>query len=199
MNIGTFKNHVSAAHNSNDQCVDSIARDDQTYENSDSSNEDSQSDNPDSDLVDGNSFSDTNSISDAVCVEASNADSLDCFKELLQKSSALFLLGLKEKYKLTQGTIQGIIEGVTSITQQRISILKSQVCILYNILDYYFMIHEHLQVYSTLSTANITPSHVEGLDKSFNELDNIFFGLETQHQQLQYMKRNFNLIVSTIV
>jgi len=47
---------------------------------------------------------------------------------MLQKSSALFLLGLKEKYKLTQVAIQGIIEGVTSITQQRISILRSQVC-----------------------------------------------------------------------
>lgn len=48
-------------------------------------------------------------------------------RELLQKSSALFLLGLKEKYKLTQVSIQGIVDGVTSLTQQNISCLQSQV------------------------------------------------------------------------
>lgn len=47
--------------------------------------------------------------------------------EELLKSSALFLLGLKEKYKLTQVSVQGIINGVTSLTQQNINFLQSQV------------------------------------------------------------------------
>ena len=35
----------------------------------------------------------------------------------LQESAALFLLGLKEKQKLTQVTAQAIIEGVTNLMQ----------------------------------------------------------------------------------
>ena len=49
--------------------------------------------------------------------------------DTLQKSSAVFLFGLKEKFKLTQVAIQEIVEGVTSLTQKRISILHSQVAI----------------------------------------------------------------------
>ena len=37
----------------------------------------------------------------------------------LQHSSALFLLGLKEKHKLTQVTIEGVIEGVSSLNQHQ--------------------------------------------------------------------------------
>ena len=44
--------------------------------------------------------------------------------DAMQKSSALFLLRLKEKHKLTQVTVQSI---VTTLTQQRISSLKLQV------------------------------------------------------------------------
>ena len=50
---------------------------------------------------------------------------------MLQKSSALFLLGLKEKHKLTQVAIQEIVENVTSLTQQRLSFLKHQVIVVY--------------------------------------------------------------------
>ena len=47
-------------------------------------------------------------------------------QELVQ-NSAVFLLGLKEKYKLTQTAVQGVIEGVTNLMQQQISHLQSQV------------------------------------------------------------------------
>lgn len=45
----------------------------------------------------------------------------------LQKHSAQFLFGIKERYKLTQVAVQGIIEGTTSITQQCVAALKSKV------------------------------------------------------------------------
>ena len=48
-------------------------------------------------------------------------------QDVLKKNSALFLLGLKEKFKLTQTSLQGVIEGVTALNQQNISTLKSQV------------------------------------------------------------------------
>ena len=45
-----------------------------------------------------------------------------------QHCFCLFLLGLKEKHKLTQTAIQSIVEGVITLTQLQISILKPQVC-----------------------------------------------------------------------
>ena len=41
----------------------------------------------------------------------------NCSRDELQKSSALFLLGLKEKHQLTQATVKSIVEGVTTLTQ----------------------------------------------------------------------------------
>ena len=61
--------------------------------------------------------------------ETTSIDLPPCSMDTLQKSSAVFLLGLKEKFKLTQVAIQEIVEGVTSLTQKRISILHSQVAI----------------------------------------------------------------------
>ena len=45
----------------------------------------------------------------------------------LHHSSALFLLGLKEKFKLSQVAMQGIIEGITTLSQHQNSLIKSQV------------------------------------------------------------------------
>ena len=49
------------------------------------------------------------------------------FDNQLQRSSALMLLGLKEKHKLPQSTVQGIVNGVTGLFQQHVDALKSQV------------------------------------------------------------------------
>ena len=102
-----------------------------------------------------------------------------CSQEVLQKSTALFLLGLKEKHKLTQAAVQSVVEGVTSLLQQRLDILHTQVC-------------------SKLTEAGVTS--LPGLDALFSE-DGAnarpFLGLETHHQQLKYYKTHFNFIVST--
>lgn len=47
-------------------------------------------------------------------------------KEIIQKSSALVLVGLKEKFKLTQVSLQGL-------SQQHTSALKVQVCMILHI------------------------------------------------------------------
>ena len=47
-------------------------------------------------------------------------------KEIVQKSSAILLLGLKNLN--SQISLQGVIQGVIALTQQNISMLKSQVC-----------------------------------------------------------------------
>ena len=80
-------------------------------------------------------------VSDPVCFEERNENGGDCsdFNESaicegldstglsnksleLVQNSAVFLLGLKEKYKLTQTAVQGVIEGVT-LTQQQMRIV----------------------------------------------------------------------------
>lgn len=79
----------------------------------------------------GDDFDDvTDSDSDEPCCEGSvETDNNEQFssQSILQKSSALFFLGIKEKIKLTQTSIDGIVQGVTAINQQQISVLKSQV------------------------------------------------------------------------
>lgn len=44
-----------------------------------------------------------------------------------QQSSAYFLMGLKEERKLTQTALQGVIEGVTTLTQARLALLHNEV------------------------------------------------------------------------
>ena len=83
-------------------------------------------------LDDGNNIDDvTDSDDDDVtCYEGSvETDSSHQFSSLSfsQKSSALFLLGIKEKFKLTQSAIDSIVQGITAMNQQHISVLKSQV------------------------------------------------------------------------
>ena len=84
-----------------------------------------------SDALDNTLENDTDSSDsdhDSVHKDSTAIHVQNCSRDELQKSSAFFVLGLKEKYKLTQATVQGVVEGVTILTQQQISILKSQVC-----------------------------------------------------------------------
>ena len=48
-------------------------------------------------------------------------------------SSALFILGLQEKYKLSQVVMQGIVEGVTSLNHHQNSLIKSQAYTYYSL------------------------------------------------------------------
>ena len=98
----------------------------------------------------------------------------------LQTSSALLLMSLKEERKLTQTSLQGVVEGVTSLNQIRLSALHSEVC-------------------KALNAAGLSSS-VPGLDEIFNcdgPFGRPFLGLETQHQQQSFYKEHFQFIVST--
>ena len=52
---------------------------------------------------------------------------IDTSPENLQRSSALFLLGLKEKHKLTQVTVDSMVDSITTLTHQNVNCLRSQV------------------------------------------------------------------------
>ena len=50
---------------------------------------------------------------------------------ITQRSSAYFLMGLKEEKKITQAALQGVIEGVTTLSQARLSLMYREVnCIM---------------------------------------------------------------------
>ena len=53
---------------------------------------------------------------DPVPSESDDHEAIQYSSELFQKSAALFLLGLKEKHKLSQVALQGVLEGVTKFT-----------------------------------------------------------------------------------
>ena len=98
----------------------------------------------------------------------------------IQTSSALFLLGLKEERKLTQTALQGVIEGVTTLSRSRLSALHAEVC-------------------SALNSAGVSPSSIPGLSELFDSdgaFGQPFSGLETQHQQLNFYKTHFQFVVS---
>ena len=124
-NIGTFQNHVYSVHYcKNDDTSFSENTSDYNATTSDifDNNDECGDFNHD---VDENSFADNESAQFAN--NESARDSLHCSSNPLQNSSALFLLGLKEKYKLTQVAIQGVIEGVSSLSQHQMSLLRAQV------------------------------------------------------------------------
>jgi len=115
---GSFYNHVYAVHDerSTDTCEASVINEESLNGNEDSDGYSTHDDDDDDD--------DDNALTDPDMCDSHQL----CFsKESLQKSSAIFLLGLKEKFKLTQVSLQGVIQGVTALTQQNINMLKLQV------------------------------------------------------------------------
>ena len=112
-NLGTFQNHIYGVHSDGSCTVtkESIAvNNTEFYSENDCSDDNSDTDEP---YYENNVETDSNQ---------------QCsFQSSIQKSSALFLLGIKEKFKLTQSSINGIVQGVTAMNQHHITVLKSQV------------------------------------------------------------------------
>lgn len=127
-NVGTFKNHVSEVHADlgSSSTSDSSSGDWCELQSTSSSSTGDAEVNP---LEDTDSSDTDVEYYGEDTTETTSFDLPPCSMDALQKSSAVFLLGLKEKFKLTQVAIQEIVEGVTSLTQKRISILCSQVAI----------------------------------------------------------------------
>ena len=115
-NLGTFQNHIYGVH-SDRSCT--ITEESTVMNNTELGSEDDCSD-------DDNFDSDQPYYDDNVETDGNQQCSS---RSTIQKSSALFLLGIKEKFKLTQSTVNGVVQGVTAMNQHHISILKSQVSI----------------------------------------------------------------------
>lgn len=89
----------------------------------------------------------------------------------LQRSCALYLLTLKEKYKLTQTAVDFVV-GQTKDTIQ-------------NIID---RLHQSVR-------EQISGEDQSNLDSIFESASNPFSGLETQYLQSKYFEKNLGLVV----
>ena len=110
-NVGTFLNHVYAVHGDEFTPTNCHTRSLNNFQ------ADEGDENNDDFDIDNDCGDDNDEAIDQPCYSQST----------LQNSSATFLLGLKEMYKLTQASLQGIVQGVTALNQQNLAILKAQV------------------------------------------------------------------------
>ena len=118
-NFGTFTNHVYSVHGGSSRAECEVVSQNDSALNE--SHEDerfgdwSHATEPDNECE-----------SELLTTDLDNQPSFS--HDMLQESSAAFLLGIKEKFKLTQASLQGIIQGVTALNHQNMSALKMQVC-----------------------------------------------------------------------
>lgn len=160
-NFQVFRNHVSTFHAGEASFVQDDGR-----------GEGGDEDNIIVDGVGGGDDGETGSDSAGHCFNSTSP-------EMLQRSSALFVLGLKEKHKLTQATIQGVIQGVTGIMQCHLSAIRDQ-------------------IRDQLSSSGVSPETIALLNPLLSEdgtHSQPFHGLETPHQQLSFYRTHFNFIV----
>ena len=95
-----------------------------------------------------------------------------------QKSSALYLLTLKEKYKLTQTAIDFIV-GHTKVAND-------------NVID---DLHQSI----AREPINISDDDKSRISSVFHNANNPFNGLETQYLQSKYFEENFDFVVSEAI
>lgn len=129
-NIRTYQNHVSSVHNwckgmnsNEEESISTVTMVSDPVHFVERNDSDDCSDFSESDNCSG--FNES-----ALCEGSDSTTGLSNKSQELVQNSAVFLLGLKEKYKLTQTAVQGVIEGVTNLTQQQISYIQSQVVII---------------------------------------------------------------------
>ena len=116
-NFRTFSNHVYDKHHQSPKAVCCFQ---------------SERSRPNLNDSDGDSDDDDTGVTEGFDECVYSVQDTECDRELCcsqQKCSATFLLGLKEKFKLTQVALQGVIQGVTTLCHQNMVGLKAQVCV----------------------------------------------------------------------
>lgn len=96
-----------------------------------------------------------------------------------KRSSALFLLKLKEFRKVSQAAIDDIVNECDDVYS-------------------YTVQHIYAGVRAKLAAAGINGSSVEGFDEVFSNIRSPFEGLETQYLQEKYYCDSLGLVVITL-
>lgn len=93
------------------------------------------------------------------------------------RSSALFLLKLKESKQVSQVVIDELVAGWDSLFSQTTYCIQAG-------------------VHASLANAGIDLDNVPGLDEVFRDLPKPFNGLETRFKQEKYYRESLHLVVS---
>lgn len=99
--------------------------------------------------------------------------------EQVRRSSALFLLKLKEQRRTSQVAIDNIVEGCKGLFTQTIDRVQAG-------------------VRAKLAELGLDPDAIEGLDDIFKNVTDPFEGIETCHLQEKYFRETLGLIVSLL-
>ena len=99
--------------------------------------------------------------------------------EALCRSSALFLLKLKEQRRISQVAIDEIVTESKGLFLQCMERVKAG-------------------VRAKLAESGVDPNSISGLDSIFIDAPDLFGGIETCHLQEKYYREKLNLIVSII-
>ena len=102
---------------------------------------------------------------------------LGCDAEVMQKSTGLLLLKLKEHRRISQVAINDIVSGSRTLFHDTVKRVQAHVM-------------------SKLAEAGIEPEAITGLDDVFDNVSDPFMGLETSHFQEKYYREKLGLIVS---
>ena len=97
--------------------------------------------------------------------------------EEVRRSSALFILKLKEQRRISQVAIDDIVEGCKGLFTQTIDRVQAGVC-------------------AKLAEVGMDPDSIESLNDLFMSITDPFEGIETCHLQEKYFRETFGLIVS---
>lgn len=98
-------------------------------------------------------------------------------EEELRKSSALFLIKLKEQRRISQVAIDDVVGGCISLFSHTVHRLQAG-------------------VRAKLAESGVDPSMVDGLESVFEDVTNPFKGLETCYLQEKYFRDTLGLVVS---
>ena len=104
------------------------------------------------------------------------ATAADSFNEPLQRTAALYLLTLKEKYKLTQTAIDFTVSQTKLIVDKIVEDLSSAV---------------------RKEVASIADYDASRVLSVFENIRNPFVGLETHYFQSKYIQEHFGIVVSS--
>ena len=100
--------------------------------------------------------------------------------ETRRRSSALFLLKLKEHRRITQVAIDDVIEGSQSLFQQTVLTVQAG-------------------VRARLAESGVDPDTIVGLNDAFLGMNDPFTGLENKYKQEKYYKETLGLVVRTFM
>ena len=100
--------------------------------------------------------------------------------EKLRRSTALFLLKMKHKQRVSQVVIDDMVQECRALVDNVIICAKAG-------------------VFGKLANAGITHSDIEGLSDVFDNLGDPFEGIDTCYKQEKYYKEQLGLIVCFIM